>query len=97
MEVEVRLLKLVPKGSSLAELRREATRRNWQISEPNVRLINDGSTTWIDGCRGRGGAMAPVVIAEYGSPFTTSVETIWIFDGNDRLARVCVRKTVDAL
>lgn len=37
------------------------------------------------------------IVAEYGPVFTTSVESLWMFDEAGKLAELCIRSTTDAL
>lgn len=99
--VEKRLLELVPPGSSPADLQATASRRRWKINKLNTRRWDAGPTYFHDhdtDCRSlAGGLVVPAIVASYPTPFETTVETLWIFDARDRLSRVCVRKTTDAL
>lgn len=99
--VEQRLVDMVPLGSSFARLEEAAKERGWDIDRRNVRSWPAGSKTYMDDthldCRSRGGPVVPIIIARYSAPFRTAVETLWLFDQQNRLRDICVRKTVDAL
>lgn len=99
-DVERKLQKIVPLGSSLSQLEVEAKRRGWRVPFP-ADDVAQGSPTYFDDtdirCRGAGGKVLTVYVADYWSPFRTVVETQWLFDRQDRLRDTCVRKTVDAL
>lgn len=91
-----RLLEMVPQGSSLSDLTAEAARREWRLDQRNVHILEAGKLHYFDGCKGQGGPAVPVIVADYRSPFRTIVETLWLFDSKQRLAGVCVRRSVDA-
>ena len=99
--VEDRLVVMVPLGSSPALLKATAKSRGWDINHRNVRSWPAGSKTYMDdthlSCRSRGGLAVPSIIAHYSAPFETYVESLWLFDPQNRLRDICVRKTVDAL
>ncbi len=95
------MVKIVPLGSSPAELTAAATKRGWDIQRRNIGSWPAGSKTYMDDthldCRSSCGLVVPVNIARYHAPFETYVESLWLFDPNRRLRDICVRKTVDAL
>ena len=99
--VEERLLRMVPLGSQPARLIATAKQRSWQIDRLNTYRSPAGSKTYMDDnhliCRSKGGLVVPVIIDQYSAPFTTVVESMWLFDSRGQLRDVCVRKTVDAL
>ena len=99
--IENRLVNMVPFGSSPARLEAAAKERGWNIDHRDIRSWPAGSETYMDDthleCRSRGGPVVPIVIAHYSAPFETYVESLWLFDPQERLRDVCVRKTVDAL
>lgn len=99
--VEKRLLEIVPPGSSPADLRATAHKRRWRIDDRNIGRGDGGSIYFgrhgTDCSSLAEGLVVPAVVASYPTPFETTVETRWVFDGRDRLSRVCVRKTTDAL
>ena len=99
--VEERLLRMVPLGSQPVRLTTIAKQRGWEIDRRNIYRSQAGSKTYMDDthliCRGKGGLVVPVIIDRYSAPFTTTVESMWLFDPNGQLRDVCVRKTVDAL
>ena len=99
--VEEGLVEMVPLGSSPARLEATAKSRGWDIDHRNVRSWPAGSKTYMDdthlNCRSRGGPVVPSIITHYYTPFETYVETLWLFDPQNRLRDICVRKTVDAL
>jgi hypothetical protein len=88
---------MVPEGSSLNDLRAQATRREWKLDQRNLRILEAGETHYFDDCVGKGGPAVPVIVADYWSPFRTVVETLWIFGPDKKLLSVCVRRSVDAL
>jgi len=92
---------MVPVGSSPAQVEKDSERRGWRILKIDARRFPIGTPTLLDdhhgGCRSKGGQDMTIVVAEYPTPFTTTVESIWLFDAGNRLADVCVRKTTDAL
>ena len=96
-DVEERQLNLVPHGSSLTDLEKEANRRGWETDARNVHIFEPGEKHYFDDCDGKGGPAVPVIIARYYAPFHTTVESLWIFNSQRRLSDICVRKTVDAL
>ncbi len=97
--VEEQLVEMVPLGSSFARLEATAKSRGWDIDHRNVRSGPAGSKTKMDDthviCRSRGGPVVPSIIAHYSAPFETYVEALWLFDRQNRLRGICVRKTVD--
>ena len=99
-KVEGRLLSIVPLGSSPATLDSEAERRGWDNRADN-RVFEAGSETYFHDtrlvCREKGGVKRVIVVARYGIPFTTTVETMWLFDPQGRLSDICIRRTTDAL
>ena len=99
--VEERLAAMVPLGSQPALLITTAKQRGWQIDRRNVYRSPIGSKTYMHDthldCRSKGGLVVPVLIDEHYAPFATAVESMWLFDQQQRLRDVCVRKTVDAL
>jgi hypothetical protein len=99
-KVEERLLSIVPLGSSPAALDKEAERRGWGNS-PDDRIFAAGSKTYFDDthlvCRDKGGVRRVIVVAKYPTPFTTTVETMWLFDARGALRDICIRRTTDAL
>lgn len=99
--VEERLLRMVPLGSQSVRLTATAKQRGWEIDRRNIYRSPAGSKTYFDDthlvCRSKGGLVVPVIIDRYSAPFTTTVESMWLFDPSGRLRDVCVRKTVDAL
>lgn len=100
--VKQRLLNMVPTGSSPALLADTAAERGWTIDQRNIRSWSAGSATYMNDphanldCHSHGGLVVPVMIAHYQAPFDTDVESLWLFDTQQRLRDVCVRKTVDA-
>jgi hypothetical protein len=92
---------MVPLGPSPARLEGAANERGWQIDYRIVRRSPAGSETYVHDthfdCRSRGGRVVPIIVAHYSAPFETNVESVWLFDAQERLRDVCVRKTVDAL
>lgn len=99
--VEGRLIDIVPLGSPPYRLEGAAKERRWDIDERNTGSWPAGSKTYMHDthldCRSRGGLVVPIIIAHYSAPFDTYVESLWLFDRQKRLRKVCVRKTVDAL
>lgn len=101
--VEKKLLKLTPPGTPLPEFYEMAERRGWDVDRRNVAFVQAGHATLFDTsnakrrCGGSGGAAVPAAVASYYSPFYTVVNTRWIFDGRQRLVKVCVRKEFDGL
>lgn len=99
-EVEARLLSIVPLGSAPATLDNEAERRGWD-NRPDDRVFEAGSKTYFDDtrrvCRSKGGVKRVIIVARYGFPFTTVVDTMWLFDPQGVLRDVCIRRTTDAL
>lgn len=99
-KVEQRLLSIVPLGSAPVALDDEARRRGWENridDEPS----EEGSETHFNDtgrvCRSRGGVERQIVVARYNAPFTTIVETLWLFDSRDRLRDICIRSMSDAI
>jgi hypothetical protein len=92
---------MVPVGSPLALLEDTAAKRGWKVDYRNIRSWPPGSATYMNDhhldCHSRGGPVVPVIVARYSAPFDTYVESLWLFDNQQRLRDVCVRKTVDAL
>lgn len=99
--IEKKLLAMVPLGSTPTRLEAVAKERGWKIDHRNIRSWSLGTKTYMDDneldCRSRGGPVIPAIIAHYSAPFDTYVETMWLFDPQQRLRDLCVRKTVDAL
>src|SRR4028118_353321 len=99
-QLEERLLSIVPLGSSPATLDSEAERRGWNNRVDN-RVFEAGCKTYFDDtrllCRERGGIKRVIAVARYGIPFTTTVETMWLFDPQGGLSDICIRRTTDAL
>jgi hypothetical protein len=97
------LLKIVPPGSSIANFQAEAKKHRWPISGALIDHTRSGTPTYFHDenggptCLNRGGPSIPSLIAEYGWPFVTSVEAMWLFDSNYKLQDVCIRRTTDAL
>jgi hypothetical protein len=90
------LLRMVPQGSSLHDLRTEARRRGWKLDQRNIHIFEAGEPQYFDSCDGKGGPAVPVIIADYWGPLRTVVETLWIFGPEKKLVGVCVRRSVDA-
>jgi hypothetical protein len=71
-QVERRLVKMVPLGSSPARLEATGKRRGWEIDHRNIRSWPAGSDTYMDDthldCRSRGGPVVPAIIAHYSAP-----------------------------
>jgi hypothetical protein len=90
---------MVPVGSTPASLAKMATRRGWKIDQRNIRTWPEGSGTYFHQltCRTRGGPVVPAMIAHYSTPLNTYVASLWLFDAQQRLADVCVRKDIDSL
>jgi hypothetical protein len=92
---------MVPLGSEPARLTAVAKQRGWEIDRRNIYRSLAGSKTYMDDthlvCRSKGGLVVPAIIDRYNAPFTTIVESMWLFDAGGKLRDVCVRKTVDAL
>lgn len=99
--VEERLETKVPLGSEPAQLIMAAKQHGWRIDRRNIYRSPNGSETYMHDthldCRSKGGLVVPVLIDEYHAPFATAVESMWLFDQQQRLRGICVRKTVDAL
>lgn len=99
--VEGRLLSIVPLGSLPARLEETAKRRGWDLDHRNIQSWPVGTKTYLDDthrdCRSRGGPVVPTIVAHYYAPLETHVEALWLFDPGERLADICVRKTVDGL
>jgi hypothetical protein len=99
-DVERKLLLIVPLGSPLSRLQEEVERRQWHVPF-EAQEVAEGSPTFLNDthlqCRGVGGKVLTVHVADYWSPFRTVVETQWLYDQHNRLRDICVRKTVDAL
>jgi hypothetical protein len=100
--VENRLLKMVPLGSSPAQLDEIGRRRGWDINPHNsrMRVSPAGTETYMHDrdtdCRSYGGPRVLIIVARYYAPLHVSVESLWLFDPQKRLRDICVRKTVDA-
>ena len=91
-----RLLGIVPFGSTIANLEAEAEERNWRVSARDDRPFAKGKAHYFgDGCEYQGGVSRYIIVAEYGL-LTTSVETVWLFDGDGKMRGLCVRRTTDA-
>lgn len=95
------MVRMVPLGSPPALLIEAEKQRGWRIDRRNTYRTPTGSKTYMHDtyldCRSRGGLVVPVLIEEYRVIFVTTVESMWLFDQQNRLSDVCVRKTVDAL
>ena len=93
-----RLLEIVPLGSSLAALQSEAQIQGWPMENHDNRAFEKGTPHYFGG-RGehQGGVRRYKVVAEYGIIFTTSVETVWLFDEHGELGELCIRRTTDAI
>ena len=93
-----RLLKVLPLGSNVDQLKKEASARRWQLSFADNRVFEVGKEHYFgNGCQFKGGVSRNFVVAEYGPIFITSVESVWMFDEDGKLGDVCVRSTTDAL
>ncbi|RJX69947.1 hypothetical protein D6858_03390 [Tsuneonella suprasediminis] len=93
-----RLLEVLPLGSTLDELETEANARSWQLFFADDRIFKAGEEHHFgNGCRFQGGVSRNYIVAEYGPIFTTSVESLWMFDEVGKLGDVCGRSTTDAL
>jgi len=93
---KARLLEIVPIGSTVRQLEREAETRGWRISYRDDRSFPKGAPHYFEGgCVHQGGVSRYVIVAEYGI-LTTSVESVWLFDKEGKLGTVCVRRTTDA-
>lgn len=93
-----RLLKLVPLGSTVGELEAEAEDHRWRNLFRDDRTFGKGEPHYFgNGCRFQGGVSMNFIVAEYGPVFTTSVESLWMFDEAGKLAELCIRSTTDAL
>lgn len=91
-----RLLKIVPLGSGVDVLEAEAEARGWRISYRDDRQFAKGRAHYFGGgCEYQGGVSRHIVVAEYGV-LTTSVESVWLFEGAGKLASLCIRRTTDA-
>ena len=96
-------MKIVPPGSSIANFQVEAKKHRWRISEALMDRARADTPTYFNEengrltCLSRGGPSVPSLIAEYGWPFVTSVEAMWLFDSSYKLQDVCIRRTTDAL
>lgn len=100
--VRQQLLDMVPAGSSRRVLAEVAARRGWEIDRRNIQTWPGGTKTYLESrnireCRSHGGAVVPAIIAHYSAPFETYVESLWLFDTQQHLADVCVRKSSDAV
>jgi len=99
--VKERLLRIVPAGSSRSILENEIRKRQWKHVRWDDRVFPIGSPHYFDdhgrACRYRGGPSVTVVVAEYRTPFTTTVQTAWLFNKQNGVATVCVRRTTEAL
>ncbi|MDL2351964.1 MAG: hypothetical protein QFC78_03870 [Pseudomonadota bacterium] len=94
---KTRLLHIVPFGSTIADLETKAKAREWQMFYRDDRSFPKGESAYFsDGCEFQGGVSRTIIVAEYGV-FTTSVETLWLFDGNGKLGNLCIRRTTDTL
>lgn len=91
-----RLLEIVPQGSSVGDLESEAQRRGWDLDQRNVGIFDAGEPHYFDDCEGSGGPAVPVIVADFWGPLRTVVETLWIFNPEEELVGVCVRRSVDA-
>ncbi len=93
-----RLLEVLPLGSSVDQLETEANARSWRLLFADDRVFEAGTEHYFgNGCRFQGGVSRDFIVAEYGPVFTTSVESVWMFDEDGKLGDVCVRSTTDAL
>ena len=100
-KVEARLLKIVPPGSPVDALENEAADRGWRV-RPDERHFKAGTLSYFNrhgegDCRYAGGPSRIVIVAEYSTPFTTTVETQWHYDQQRKLRDICIRRTTDAL
>jgi hypothetical protein len=92
-----RLLKLVPLGSSVAELEGEAKNRGWRVFYRDDRRFKKGLPHYFgNGCRFQGGVSRDFIVAKYGL-LRTDVEALWMFDDAGKLADLCIRRTTDSL
>jgi len=93
-----RLLEILPLGSTIADVEAEARSRGWRIFWADDRIFPKGTEHYFgNGCHYQGGVSRDFIIADYGRPFRTSVESLWMFDEVGKLGELCVRSTTDAL
>jgi len=90
-----RLLEIVPQGSSVDDLELEAQRRGWDLKRRRIHILDAGEPHYLGDCEGDGGSAVPVIVADFWGPLRTTVETLWIFNPEEELVGVCVRRTVD--
>ena len=91
-----RLLAIVPLGSSVDALEKEASEQGWRMFYRDDRDFARGVAHYFgSGCEHQGGVSRRIIVAEYGI-LTTSVETVWLFDENAQLRELCIRRTTDA-
>ena len=96
-ETRERLLRLVPLDSTVDELETEARERRWRNFFRDDRRFEKGLPHYFgNGCRFQGGVSRNFIVAEYGL-FTTTVESLWMFDEAGKLAELCIRRTTDGL
>lgn len=92
--ISSRMLEETPLGSSEA-LVLDALAKQDRKPAPMWRGVIAPGSDYPLTTRG-GSSFTHVVLAQYGIVFTTSVEAFYIFDSNQRLIEVGIRKTTDA-
>jgi hypothetical protein len=99
--VKSKWFKIVPRGSSPADLEDAAKSHGWTVTGRDERRFAAGTPTYFEDnsrkCAFVGGPSRVVTIAHYWSPLETYVESYWLFDPQQRLRDICIRRGVDSL